>query len=212
VYPPRLAALRRFAARPPAPDERCDLCAAALAPDHIHLLEPMSRRIICACEACAAPFGRGTPGGGRYRQVPRRVEFWPEFRLAEGRWDSLRLPIDLAFFFHSTPRGRVIAMYPSPAGATESLLDLETWREVVEENPRLAELEPDVEALLVNRLGGAAEHYRAPIDECFRLVGVIRSRWRGLSGGTEVRKRIARFFADLRARSDGEHGRKPGGG
>ena len=45
------------------------------------------------------------------------------------------------------------AVYPSPAGATESLLPLETWDQIVAENPDLQSMEADVEALLVNRLG-----------------------------------------------------------
>ncbi len=44
----------------------------------------------------------------------------------------------------------------------------------------LAELEPDVEALLVNRMNGERAYYRTPIDECFKLVGLIRAHWRGL--------------------------------
>ena len=92
-------------------------------------------------------------------------------------------------------------MFPSPAGATESLLTLESWQELVVENPVLTELQPDVEALLVNRVGPLREYFRVPIDECFRLVGLIRTHWRGLSGGTEVWKEIAKFFENLKERS-----------
>jgi hypothetical protein len=67
----------------------------------------------------------------------------------------------------------------------------------------LATMEPDVEALLANRVGyargsGPAEYYLAPADQCFRLVGIIRAGWKGLSGGTEVWKDIAQFFATLK--------------
>jgi hypothetical protein len=84
------------------------------------------------------------------------------------------------FFFRSTPDARVIAFYPSPAGATESLLPLETWSEIAAANPLLQEMEADVEALLVNRIGhvrgfAAAEYYVLPIDECYKLVGLIRA-------------------------------------
>src|SRR5207237_5374445 len=106
-------------------------------------------------------------------------------------------PIGLAFFFSRTPAGKVVALYPSPAGATESLLPLEAWEELSAENPVLRELEPDVEALLVNRVGQAREHYRVPIDECFRLVGLIRTTCRGLSGRPEVRGAIAHCLASL---------------
>jgi hypothetical protein len=39
------------------------------------------------------------------------------------------------------------------------------------------------------------------MDECYSLVGLIRMRWRGLSGGREVWEEIARFFEQLRERS-----------
>ena len=103
----------------------------------------------CACGACAVLFSG--QAGTRFKRVPRRVRGLNDFRLTEAQWEGLRLPIDLAFFFDSTPHGRTIACYPSPAGATESLLDLETWDEIRRENPVLESLAPDVEALLVNR-------------------------------------------------------------
>jgi hypothetical protein len=62
-------------------------------------------------------------------------------------------------------------------------------------------LEPDVEALLVNRIGDARECYRVGVDECYRLAGLIRTNWHGLSGGSEVWAAIARFFEALRRRS-----------
>jgi len=111
------------------------------------------------------------------------------------------LPINLAFFFINSQAKRVVAMFPSPAGATESLLTLEAWDDLARVNPVLRELEPDVEALLVNRTGPSKQYCRVPIDECYKLVGLIRTYWRGLSGGTEVWKEIARFFTELRNKS-----------
>jgi uncharacterized protein DUF5947 len=58
-----------------------------------------------------------------------------------------------------------------------------------------------VEALLVNRARGAHDSFLVPIDECYKLVGVIRTRWRGFSGGREVWDEIARFFEDLGRRA-----------
>ncbi len=127
--------------------------------------------------------------------MPRRVDFLSDFRLTDAQWEELHLPINLAFFFRSSRAGRVVAVYPSPAGGTESLLGLESWNLLEEENPVLRELEPDVEALLVNRVGRSREHYRVPIDACYRLVGLIRANWRGLSGGAEVWEEIRQFFA-----------------
>ena len=63
-----------------------------------------------------------------------------------------------------------------------------------------------MEALLVNRVGQAREYFRVPIDECYKLVGLLRSQWRGLSGGSEVWDGIGGFFDELRDRV------RPGGG
>ncbi len=63
--------------------------------------------------------------------------------------------------------------------------------------------EPDVEGLLVNRISTPPQYYRAPIDQCFRLVGIIRTQWRGLSGGTDVWREIDRFFEELKLYCDG---------
>jgi Family of unknown function (DUF5947) len=195
-----LSTLRRLVPpRQSPPAQRCELCGLALADEHAHLVEPATRRLLCSCEPCAILFSGGGPA--RYRRVPRGSTFLADFQLTDARWDELRVPINLAFFLHSTPVGRVTALYPSPAGATESLLPLEAWQTLVEDNPILAELEPDVEALLVNRVGTLREHYRAPIDECYKLVGLIRTGWRGLSGGSELWEEVGRFFAGLKARS-----------
>lgn len=193
-----LQSLRRFA-RPRAAEEQCELCGAALGPGHAHLVEPSNRRLVCACDACAILF----PGGGaaKYRRVPRRVQRLPEFRLTDVAWEGLQLPINLAFFLNSSAVGRVVALYPSPAGATESLVSPEAWQALADENPVLRQFEPDVEALLVNRLGTACDCYRVGIDVCYHLVGLIRTHWRGLSGGPAVWDEIGRFFAGLRERS-----------
>jgi hypothetical protein len=62
-----------------------------------------------------------------------------------------------------------------------------------------------VEALLVNRVGAtrgvSAEHYIVPIDECYKLVGLIRIHWHGLSGGTEVWREVGNFFAELKQKA-----------
>jgi hypothetical protein len=197
------AVLRRFVNRADSPAvELCELCAARLTPDHSHLLELSNRRIVCACEPCAILFSGGEDTR-RYRRIPRRGRQLLDFKMDDVQWESLNLPINLAFFFKSSSAGRVVAMYPSPAGATESLLPLEAWQDLVAINPLLADFEPDVEALLVYRVGGQHEYWRAPIDECFRLVGLIRLHWHGLSGGTEVWREIKKFFAQLSEKSNG---------
>jgi hypothetical protein len=185
--------------RKPRASEHCDMCGIGVAQKHQHLIDPGSRRLACACDACAVLFYQS--GETKYKRVPRQARFLANFQMTDGQWDSLMIPIGLAFFVEGSRENRVLALYPSPAGSTECLLSLEAWWDIVQENPVLTEMESDVEALLVNRLDRAGEYYLAPIDQCYQLVGLIRSNWRGLSGGTEVWEKIRDFFAELKAGS-----------
>lgn len=200
---PLFTTLRRFAPQRRA-SELCELCSTPVAAEHPHLITLATGTLVCCCDACAILFSHR--GDGKYKRVPRRVRLLDDFVLTDGQWDTLAIPIGLAFFFHLSAHKKLAAFYPSPAGATESLLSLDTWADIARANPVLHEMEPDVEALLVNRVahmrgGGGAAHYLVPIDECYRLVGLIRANWRGFSGGTEVWGRIDQFFAELRARA-----------
>jgi hypothetical protein len=194
----RLSGLRGLI-RERAPAERCELCSAELAPhpNHEHLFEPTSRQIHCSCTPCAILFP--ADADKRYRRVPRRLLYLEDFAMDDMQWESLSIPVNMAFLHTSTSAGGVRAFYPSPAGATESMLSLEGWDQLVADNPVLGALEPDVEALLINRTSGARDHFIAPIDRCFELVGLIRISWRGLSGGQEVWERIDTYFKDLRS-------------
>jgi len=195
--------LRRFVRRTDF-EEHCELCGAAVPAQHEHLVEPGIRRLVCACQACAILFSG--QAGQRYKRVPSVIRWLTGFRLPDAQWESLMVPINMAFFFVSSMSGKVTAVYPSPAGATESLLPLETWEQIVSENPDLAFMESDVEALLVNRLGpqhGFPQHhyFLLPVDECFKLVGLVRTNWRGLSGGEELWRTLSLYFASLSARA-----------
>ena len=181
--------------------EHCDLCGEPIPPEHRHLLEVSTREMMCACRPCSILFDREAASEGRYRLVPDRRLFLEDFEMSDAQWDSLRIPVDMAFFFYSTPAERVVAFYPSPMGPTESLLKLSAWEELERRNPVLGAMDRDVEALLVNRVRGAREHFLVSIDECYSLVGLIRTRWRGLSGGREVWEEIERFFEQLRERA-----------
>ena len=188
-----IAALRKFV-RPRTSEETCDSCGLPVPPGHMHQFDPSKRRILCACNACAALYAT------RYREIPRQVRSLPNFQISDAQWDDLLIPISLAFFSFQTPASRVVALYPGPAGAAESSLRLAAWEDIALANPELRGMQPDVEALLVNRVGVTREYFLVPIDECFKLVGLIRLHWRGLSGGALVWGEIERFFAGLRSR------------
>jgi hypothetical protein len=197
-----LQALRRFAA-PRVEVEHCELCGLAIPADHAHLLEPATRQLHCCCEACSILFPDGHDG--RFRRVPRRIVSLESFEIADSAWDQLRLPINLAFFLNRGSPPKPTAVYPSPAGPTEALLELDGWQQVVASRPVLASMQPEVEALLVNRLADAHAYYLVPIDRCYQLIGLIRRGWRGLSGGKQVWNDLAEFFSalDRVARRDG---------
>ena len=190
-----ISALRKFV-RARETEERCDTCGAALSEEHLHNFEPATRRIRCACNSCAILYANV------YRQIPREVRTLMDFQITDAQWEELMIPISLAFFSYSTPANRIVALYPGPAGAAESLLRLDAWEEIAYANPELRNLQPDVEALLVNRVGMARDYFVVPIDECYKLVGLIRLHWRGLSGGAAVWGEIARFFEQLRHRGN----------
>jgi hypothetical protein len=206
---PRLRRLaQRAAAETQAALEACELCSEPIPAEHRHLMDLSSSELLCACRACALLFDRRAAGAGHYRLVPDRRLRLEGFALDDALWEELRLPVEMAFFFHHSAEGRVVAYYPSPMGPTESLLALTAWAELEDANPVLRTMEPDVEALLVNRARGARQQWLVPIDECYALVGLIRTRWRGLTGGREVWEEIERFFGalDRRARAAGRDG------
>jgi hypothetical protein len=202
-----VAGLRRFrqaSARPSRSEplartgERCDLCGTSLPEDHRHLLQLEERRIDCACEACFA-LRSGDP---EYRPTGTRVMWLDGLVLSDELWASFQIPIGLAFIIRSSGVNRVAALYPSPAGATECELYLDSWNELCAVNPVLEDLEADGEALIVNRLAEPPQYAIAPIDDCYRLVGLVKTRWEGISGGPGLERAIAAFFDELRARAE----------
>jgi hypothetical protein len=193
--------LRQLAGNGRAQDpagERCDLCGADLPEDHRHLLHLEERRILCACEPCVAM----RSGDGPYRPTGTRLLWLEDFDLSEELWASLRIPIGLAFFMRSSSVGRIVGMYPSPAGATECELELSAWEDLCAANPVLESLDEDVEGLIVNRMGERHQFAIAPIDECYRLVGTIKAGWEGISGGGAVERIVPGFFAELQRRAE----------
>jgi Family of unknown function (DUF5947) len=195
------ASLRQFVRRHPRREgeSSCELCGISIVSDHAHLLETKNRKVVCSCDACAILFSSGAANS--YRRVPRMVRLLDDFVLTDPQWEDLGIPINIAFFSLRADSLKPAVYYPSPAGATESLLEMESWQTIAKNNPALRSIEPEVEALLVNRMTTPHEYYIAPIDEAYKLVGLIRSKWRGFSGGTDVWQAIGTFFTSLKARS-----------
>jgi hypothetical protein len=196
--------IRESSARPrPAPGEACELCAEAVPEPHNHLVDLERRSLLCVCRGCYLLFAPDGAGGGHYRAVPERCLAFADLHLSPAQWEALQIPVSVAFFFVNSELGHVAAFYPSPAGATESLLPLDLWDELVLDHAELGELQPDVEALLVrvDRATAETECFLVPIDACYELVGHLRMLWRGFDGGREAHAAIDGFFDAVRARA-----------
>jgi len=163
------------------------------------ITRPRPRPRRCACRPCSLVFMNRGDDIGRYRVVPERYRAIPDLVVSSGQWDQLDIPVSVAFFFYNSQIQRIAAFYPGPAGATESLLPLEMWEELVAANPILATLQPDVEALIART--DRNEYFLVPIDACYELVGHLRKRWKGFDGGQEARAELEAFFDRLKARS-----------
>lgn len=174
--------------------ERCDLCAQAVPEEHRHLYAADREELLCACGACAVLFAGDGAGGGRYLLVPSR-----RVRLAPVDTGPLGVPVGLVFF---VPRadGSVTAQGPSPAGAMRWEVEAGRWTQMCAACPPLATMAPEVEALLVNTVRGQDHHWIVPVDDCFRMVALVRREWRGLAGGGRVWPAVERFFAELTER------------
>ena len=202
------AGLRRF--REPKvvirAGERCEMCAEPIADQHSHIVNIETRALQCSCRSCYLLFTSRAAAHGKQVAVPERFRCDPHFALADAVWDSAGIPVSMAFLFVNSAQGETVAFYPSPAGATESMLPGDAWSELLADNPAFADIEPDVEALLVMRGEDGFEGFLVPIDVCYELVGHVRLHWKGFDGGPAAWTVINGFFDDLRARSETVHG------
>jgi Family of unknown function (DUF5947) len=201
----KTAALERTIRRGwPQPAERCDLCGTDVVDQHPHLLDTTRQVPVCTCPACHLLFERPTASPGRFLAIPdRRMP-------VEGVVPAdLGIPVGLAFFTLRAA-GEVEARYPSPLGTTRWDVPPAAWAATIQRAPVLAGLAPEVEALLVNTTASRRSAWIVPVTDCYRLVGLVRQHWEGLSGGDRVRAETAHFFDELEkgGNSDGTHTRR----
>lgn len=195
--------LRRFTTPREPAQERCELCGVPVAEGaHHHLVDTDRRALACACVPCAMLFDQPGAGSGRFRTVPDRYLVDRDHALDDRAWDLLQIPVSVAFFFRNAQLDRLVAQYPSPAGATESELSAETWETVLGGSLLARELAPDTEALLLRRSDGRVDCYLVPIDICYELVGRMRLLWQGFDGGAEARADLNAFFTHIEDRAE----------
>jgi hypothetical protein len=145
-------------------------------------------------------FDRREAAGGQLRRISDRRLRLAEVAGDELAWATFGIPVDLAFFV-ADDDGNVDAFYPGPAGTTRAPVDAGAWSALAVANPPIARMQARVEALLVRQHEARRAHFVVPIDDCFRLVGVVRSQWHGFSGGREVWRAIDEFFTALTERA-----------
>jgi hypothetical protein len=198
--PSAIAGLKSLV-KPPKPvsDEQCDLCGLPIPSRHRHLLHLEERRICCVCATCWAL----RSGDAVYRPTGNRVLWLDDFNLPDELWASFGVPIGLCFFFNSGTANKIIGLYPSPAGATECELYLDAWEELKKLNPVLDTLQTDIEALIINRLTDPPQYSVAPVDQAYELVGLIKAKWEGISGGPELKEAVSQYFEGLKQESAG---------
>lgn len=194
------AGLRRLK-RVNLPEERCDSCATGLSAIHQHMVDCSNHRLLCICSICSMMLG--SESATRFRSVPSAGRSAAELQISDAQWDALRIPVALAFIYTTGQAGQAYVVYPSPGGPIASELDSMEWPRLVDSNPILQSLRPYVEALLINRVNNVREYLVAPIDECYRLVGIVRREWRGFGGGMELQEEMAAQLQELRRRAGG---------
>lgn len=196
---PTVAVSEPGVAAPDSAVERCEMCGEVVAAEHGHVVDTEQRSLKCACRPCYLLFTNPEAGGGRFRAVPDRYRHDPDHPIGKADWEGLGIPVNTAFVLRGADGPA--AFYPSPAGATECLLDLHAWADLGTTHPLLDQAQPEVEAILVKAGDDSVEHFLVPIDACYQLVGIVRLYWQGFDGGAEAAEHIAAFFADLRARA-----------
>jgi hypothetical protein len=197
-----MRALERFArgARRAREGQRCELCALPIAAEHRHVVDCTARKLLCACTPCTLAFSKEH---GRFRTVPDQVRVDPAWVIDDRRLQALGVPVGLAFFLRPSSTKRWMAVFPSPAGATEAELEDAAWEAFASGSPLTAGIADDVEALFVRRTrDGQCSCFVVPVDVCYELTALLRRRWRGIDGGDDARDAVDDFVRRLGERAE----------
>ena len=189
--------------------EECELCAGVIGAEHEHLLEPSARRVLCACESCAALSSpQPSRPSAQYLRVERRAVRLPELEIDDETWRSLGVPVGLAFFTARSRSAEVVATFPGRAGIIEAFVPLKAWRDLERRFPLLCRVRPEVEALLVRRSARHHDYFLISIDHGYELCGLLRGADAPLAS-MELPS-VQRFFERLDAHAGRRsHSRRP---
>src|SRR5437764_483972 len=126
-----ISRLRSIGNRPKKQEERCNFCGISLPSAHRHMINPVTRQFMCACETCMIT--RAIHGD--FKIIPQRYLWLKSFDLPEPVWNEFLIPVNMAFFIYTSAHQGIVAFYPAAAGATESRLKMEAWKKLQELNP-----------------------------------------------------------------------------
>ena len=144
-------------------------CSAPIAPEHRHLLDLDQRELMCACRACSLLFDRGAAGaattgscptGGCGSTASSSTTLAGRSCGSRSTWPSSSAARKRAGAWSRSTRARW-ARRSRCCGSRPGRSSRPT-------TPCSPTLEPDVEALLVNRARGARRHWLVPIDDLLR--------------------------------------------
>ncbi|HEX4342654.1 MAG TPA: DUF5947 family protein [Verrucomicrobiae bacterium] len=148
----------------------CIFCSAALDSPPIHVFEVATRKLAAACHHCATEVAH--VAGGPFKAIPHETRPLLDFHLPQILWDKFELPAHKTFVFYSTATAKMMAVTPTTDGLIESTVCRDQWKAVIEANPVLEDMRPDVEAFLILETGETREYFIAPIDVCYSLVNI----------------------------------------
>jgi hypothetical protein len=146
----------------------CRFCSAPLESYANPLFEVATQRIVPACDKCASLFLRND--GRPFKLIPRQTRALENFQMPDVSGEAFSLAVGVTFIFYSTGAARLLAVYRSAFTTVETIVPRETWKAMVEANPALEEMRPDVEGLLIISTLNFREYCIAPIDVCYNLV------------------------------------------
>ena len=146
----------------------CRFCSSALDSPPNPLFEVATQRVLFACNPCASRFEKRS--GGPFKLIPRSTRQIEDFRMPEVPWQTYDLPGNVTFVFYCTAAAKLLSVCKVAAGTVDLTVPREVWKAIIEANPVLEEMRPDVEGLLIIHTGDSREYFIAPIDVCYNLI------------------------------------------
>ena len=174
------------------PSGTCELCPIGIGEDHRHLLHLVERRIVCVCETCWST----RSGDPEFRPPGSRTLVLDDFDMTDEVWQSFGIPIGLTFLCArvsaagSSPSTRARRVRPSPSST--SAPGTRCARPTRSSTASSPTPRPSWSTARARRV-----YAIVPVDQAYKLVGLVKERWEGISGGRGVQEAVAEYFEAL---------------